>query len=228
MLSEDRIPSAQDSPMLDQVSLFSSLSPEDLQTLESHAKNKRYRRNTVIMEKGDDSSALYVLVSGKVRVYVADDDGKEVVLNVCDEPGSHFGELALLRGVTRTASVMTLEDSHFLVISTPDFLACLADHPEIALDIIGALVDQVSTLTERVSALALNDVYGRLAATLRDMAREEDGRWITQALTQQELAQMIGASREMVSRIFKELKAGDYIQLEDKRIVLNKKLPARW
>ncbi len=214
--------------MLDQVSLFSSLSPEGLQALEGHAKNKRYRKNTVIMEKGDESSALYVLVSGKVRVYVADDEGKEVVLNVCDQPGSHFGELALLRGVARTASVMTLEDSQFLVISKPDFLKCLADHPQIAFDIIGALVDQVSTLTERVSALALNDVYGRLAATLRDLAREEDGRMITQALTQQELAQMIGASREMVSRIFKELKAGDYIFLEDKRIVLRKKLPARW
>ncbi len=214
--------------MLDKVALFSSLSPDDVATLERHTKTKRYRKNTVIMEKGDESAALYVLVSGKVRVYVADEEGKEVVLNVCDEPGSHFGELALLRDTTRTASVMTLEDSQFLIISKPDFRKCLADHPEIALDIIGALVDQVSNLTERVSALALNDVYGRLAATLKDIAREEDGRLITQALTQQELAQMIGASREMVSRIFKELKAGDYIHLEDKRIVLNKKLPARW
>jgi CRP/FNR family cyclic AMP-dependent transcriptional regulator len=214
--------------MLDKVSLFSSLSPEELKTLQSHAKPKHYRKNTVIMEKGDESAALYVLVSGKVRVYVADDEGKEVVLNVCDEPGAHFGELALLRNTTRTASVMTLEDSQFLIISKQDFLKCLADHPQIALDIIGGLVDQVSALTERVSALALNDVYGRLAATLRDLAREEDGRQITQAITQQELAQMIGASREMVSRIFKELKAGDYIRLEDKRIVINKKLPARW
>jgi CRP/FNR family cyclic AMP-dependent transcriptional regulator len=214
--------------MLSQVTLFSSLSPEELQILEGHAKPKRYRKNTVIMEKGDESSALYVLSSGKVRVYVADQDGKEVVLSVCDEPGSHFGELALLRDTTRTASVMTLEDSQFLIISKVDFLQCLADHPRIALDIIGALVDQVTTLTDRVSALALNDVYGRLAATLKDLAREEDGRLITPALTQQELAQMIGASREMVSRIFKELRAGDYIQLEDKRIVLNKKLPTRW
>jgi CRP/FNR family cyclic AMP-dependent transcriptional regulator len=177
---------------------------------------------------GDESSALYGLVSGKVRVYAADDDGKEVVSNVCDEPGSHVDELALLRGVTRTGSVMKIEDSQFLVIPKPDFLKCLTDHPEIALDSIGSLVDQVSTLTEQVSALALNDVYGMLVATLRDMAREEDGRLITQALTQQELAQMIGASREMVGRPSKELNAGDYIQLEDKRIVLNKKLPARW
>ena len=93
--------------MLSKVSLFSDLSPEELQTLESHANLKSYRKNTIIIEKGDDSSALYVLVSGKVRVYVADEDGKEVVLNVCDEPGSHFGELALLRNTTRTPSVRT-------------------------------------------------------------------------------------------------------------------------
>ena len=214
--------------MLNKVSLFATLSPEELQTLESHAILKRYRKNTIIIEKGDESSALYVLVSGKVRVYVADEEGKEVLLNVCDEPGSHFGELALLRDTKRTASVMTLEDSKFLVISKQDFLKCLADHPQIALDIIGQLVDQVSSLTERVSALALNDVYGRLAATLKELAKEEGGQLITQPVTQQELAQMIGASREMISRIFKELKAGDYIRIDDKRIVLNKKLPARW
>lgn len=214
--------------MLNKVSLFSTLSADELQTLENHAILKRYRKNTIIIEKGDESSALYVLVEGKVRVYVADEEGKEVLLNVCDEPGSYFGELALLRNTKRTASVMTLDDCRFLVISKQDFLKCLADHPQIALDIIGHLVDQVSSLTDRVSALALNDVYGRLAATLKDLAKQEDGKWITQPVTQQELAQMIGASREMVSRIFKELKSGDYIRIDDKRIVLNKKLPARW
>lgn len=214
--------------MLDQVALFASLPPEELKKLESHTKQKRYRKNTVMIEKGDDSSTLYVLVSGKVRIYVSDEEGKEVVLDVCDEPGSVFGELALLRDTPRTASLMTLEDSQFLLLSKVDFQKCLHDNMQIAMDIIAGLVDRVSALTDRVSALALNDVYGRLAATLRDLAKEEDGRQITQALTQQELAQMIGASREMVSRIFKELKAGDYIQLEGKRIVLNKKLPARW
>jgi len=214
--------------MLSKVSLFSALPPEELQTLERHANLKRYRKNTIIIERGDESSALYVLISGKVRVYLADEEGKEVVLSVYDEPGCHFGELALLRNTARTASVMTVEDSQFLVISKQDFLTCLADHPQIALNIIGYLVDQVRSLTERVSALALNDVYGRLAATLKDLAKDEGGTLITQPLTQQELAQMIGASREMVSRIFKELRAGDYIRIEDKRIVLNKKLPAHW
>ena len=214
--------------MRSQVALFASLPPEELQKLESRTKQKRYRKNTVIIEKGDESSTLYVLVSGKVRTYVSDEQGKEVVLNVSDEAGTVFGELALLRDTPRTASVMTLEDSQFLLLSKVDFQQCLRDNPQIALDIIADLIDRVSVLTDRVSALALNDVYGRLAATLRNMASQEDGRWITQAVTQQELAQMIGASREMVSRIFKELRAGDYIQLEGKRIVLNKKLPARW
>jgi CRP/FNR family cyclic AMP-dependent transcriptional regulator len=214
--------------MLEQVDLFASLSPEERQTLESHAKNKHYRKNTVIIEKGDESAALYVLVAGKVRVYVADEEGKEVVLNVCEHPGTPFGELALLRNTQRTATGMTLEESHFLVISKTDFLQCVSDHPKIALDIIRSLVDQVSKLTDRVSALALNDVYGRLAVTLRDMAVDDGERMITPAITQQELAQMIGASREMVSRIFKELKAGDYISLEDKRIIIQKKLPAHW
>lgn len=214
--------------MLEQVSLFAALSPEELQALENHANVKSYRKNTIFIEKGDESSALYVLVSGKMRVYVADEEGKEVVLNVTDEPGAHFGELALLGNSVRTASAMTLEDSRFLVISKQDFLDCLANNPQIALDIIAHLVEQIASLTDRVSTLALNDVYGRLAATLKDMAREEDGQLITPAVTQQELGQMIGASREMVSRIFKELKAGNYISIENKRIILNKKLPARW
>lgn len=214
--------------MLDQVSLFSALSAEELQTLESHARSKHYRKNTILIEKGDDSTALYVLVSGKMRVYVADEEGKEVVLSVTDKPGSHFGELAMLGDGVRTASAVTLKDSRFLVISKQDFLDCLATSPQVALDIIAHLIKQVSNLTDRVSTLALNDVYGRLALTLREMAKEEGGRLLTPTVTQQELGQMIGASREMVSRIFKELKAGDYIAIENKRIVLNKKLPARW
>jgi len=123
---------------------------------------------------------------------------------------------------------MTLEDSQFLVIFKQDFLHCMSNNPQIALQIITHLVEQVTKLTDRLSTFALKDVYGRLASTLKDLAKEEDGMWMTGRLTQQELAQMIGSSREMVSRIFKELQAGDYIRIQDKRIILNKKLPARW
>ena len=214
--------------MLETIHLFTALSEDALQALEDRAKTRRYRRNTVIMERGDEAGALFVLVSGKVRVYVADEEGKEVVLQTCDEPGTYFGELALLRNSPRTASVMTLTESEFRTISRKDFLSYLAEHPRIAQAVISHLADQVSSLTDRVTALALDDVYGRLVIALRELAQDEGGRQITPPVTQQELAKSIGASREMVSRIFKELRAGDYIRMERKRIVLNRKLPAHW
>jgi CRP/FNR family cyclic AMP-dependent transcriptional regulator len=214
--------------MLEDSELFAALPAEYLQILERHAKPKTYRRNTVIIEQGVQSAAMYVLVSGSVRVYVADDDGKEVVLNVLSTPGDHFGELGLFRDTPRTASVVTLEDSKVAMLSRQDFLSCLDDHPAMALEMIAQLIERVRALTDRVGLFALSDVYGRLVATLNEQAQEEDGRLITPRLTQQDLAMMIGASREMISRIFKELRAGDYISLEDKRIVINKKLPARW
>jgi CRP/FNR family transcriptional regulator, cyclic AMP receptor protein len=214
--------------MLRQIPLFFGLSDEELRTLESHAVPKTYRKNTIVIEKGDDSTSLYVLMSGKVRIYVADDEGKELVLSIFDEPGACFGELALVGDTARTASVMTMEDSKLLVISKQDFISYLGSNPQVALALIRHLVEQVKSLTDRVGTLALNDVYGRVAATLRDQAREEGGRLITPRLTQQEIAQMVGASREMISRIFKDLKLGGYISIEDKRVVLLKKLPHRW
>lgn len=214
--------------MLNKIPIFSALSEDALRTLESHSTVKSYRKNTVIIEKGDETTSLYVLESGKVRVYVSDDEGKEVVLSVLEEPGAYFGELALVGDTERTASVMTVEDSRLRIISKHDFTACLADKPQIALALIRDLVHQVKTLTDRVGTLALNDVYGRVAVTLNEWAREEDGRLITGRLTQQEIAQMVGSSREMVSRIFKDLRLGGYIDIQNKRIELLKKLPARW
>jgi CRP/FNR family cyclic AMP-dependent transcriptional regulator len=214
--------------VLEKVPLFSSLPQEALHTLEAHSSVKSYRKNTVIIERGDESTSLYVLESGKVRVYMSDEDGKEVVLNVMEAPGAYFGELALVGDTERTASVMTMEDAKLRIISKQDFSACLKDNPQIALELIQHLVRQVKTLTERVGTLALNDVYGRVAATLTEWAKEEDGRLITGRLTQQDIAHMVGSSREMVSRIFKDLKLGGYIEIENKRIVLLKKLPARW
>jgi CRP/FNR family transcriptional regulator, cyclic AMP receptor protein len=151
-----------------------------------------------------------------------------VVLEVLDRPGAHFGVMALLSGSPRTASVATLEDCRFMVISREHFLNCLRLSPKIALDIMAHLVEKVGLLTERMSSFALDEVYSRLAVSLRQLAQEEGGRLITPPVTQQDLAGMINASREMVSRIFKELRAGDYIEIEGKRIVLKKTLPAGW
>ena len=164
--------------MLDQVYLFEGLSPTELAVIEQHAVTKRYRKHTVIIERGDDANTLYVLLDGQVKAYVADDSGKEIVLSQ-KGPGAVLGELALLAEIPRTASVMTLEDSEFVVLSKRSFLQCLSDHPNIAFNLIKALANQVRNLTESVTDLALLDVYGRLVKVLNDSAVQEEDRLVT-------------------------------------------------
>ena len=200
---------------------------QELDAIEQHAVTKRYRKNTVIIERGDDANALYFIVAGQVKAYVADDNGKEIILSE-QGPGAVVGELALLAEVSRTASVMTLVDSEFLVLSKRSFQQCLVDHPNIASNLIRALARQVQSLTESVTDFALLDVYGRIAKILEESAVEEDGQLITPKLTHQHIADRVGASREMVSKILKDLKLGGYLSVEGKRYVLHRKLPARW
>jgi CRP/FNR family cyclic AMP-dependent transcriptional regulator len=213
--------------LLEQVSLFAGLAPEERETIERHAVSKHYRKNTVIIEKGDDANSLYLVLRGRVKVYVADADGKEIVLNE-QGAGQHLGELALLGDTQRTASVVTLEDSDFLVLTKRSFQQCLAEHPGIAFNLIGDLVRQVCRLTEEVSDLALLDVYGRIAKTLTENAGEQDGRLVTTRLTHQEIADRVGSSREMVSKILKDLRTGGYVSVDGKQFIIHRKLPEHW
>lgn len=207
--------------------LFSGLTPAQLDKLTSFAPVRSYRARTVLMEKGDEASAMYVLLGGRVRIFAVGDDGKELTLNELG-PGQYFGELALISDTTRCASAITLAASRLLTIPKAEFVEFLASNPDAALRMIHHLADKVRQLTQDVERLALRDVYGRLVDALCERAETVDGRLITEAITQQELAHLIGSSREMVSRIFKELKAGGYIALEGKRVVLLRDLPARW
>lgn len=213
--------------MLDRIPLFAALTPEAVATLEQHSAVRNFRKNTVVIQKGDESSTLYAVVEGRLKVSIADNEGKEVILNTLG-PGDHFGELAILGEGPRTATVITLEDSRLLTMSRSAFLDCLAKHPDIALALIRHLADRVAQLTEQVASLALRDVYSRVRETLTANAVEEDGKLVTGRFTQSEIAQMVGSSREMVSRIFKELREGGYISLDDKRVTILKKLPTRW
>jgi CRP/FNR family cyclic AMP-dependent transcriptional regulator len=209
------------------IPLFAELGIDRIGDLIDQAALRTYRANTVVMEKGDEASALYVLLSGRVKVFSADDNGKEIVLNELG-PGDYLGELALIEDSTRSASVMTVTPSRFLVIPKASFQAYLMSRPGVALHLIGALAARVRKLTEEVERLALRDVYSRLADTLQARAVEENGRLMTDALTQRDLAALVGASREMISRVLKDLKAGGYIALEGKRVVIHRKLPERW
>jgi CRP/FNR family cyclic AMP-dependent transcriptional regulator len=213
--------------VLGSIPLFSGLTAEALKAVEQHSAVRSFRRNTVVIQKGDESTILYAVVSGRLKVTVSDDQGKEVILNTLG-PGDYFGELAIFGESPRTASVVTLEDAKLLAISRVAFLDAIREQPDIALAVIRGLAERVAQLTEQVGRLALGDVYSRVRDTVMGHAVEEEGRLVTGRFTQSEIAQMVGSSREMVSRIFKDLREGGYISLEDKRVVILKKLPARW
>jgi len=198
-----------------------------LRELSERAVTRTFPGNTVIISEGDDTDALYVVLSGKVKVFLANENGKEVLLNV-EGPGDYFGEM-ILDGGPRSASVMTLEPSRFLVVPRSDVEAFLARHPQFAMSLILKLIKRVRVLTDNVKSLALQDVYGRVARMLQELAVEQDGkRVVAEKPTQVEMASRIGASREMVSIILKDLARGGYIEIAGKRIVIHKKLPLEW
>jgi len=215
--------------LLENVPLFQGLSKTDMAALSSHAVIRTHKKNTIVIHEGDHSDSLYVILAGRVRIFLSDEDGKEVDLNILC-PGEYFGELAALDNFPRSASVITLEECRFTVVSKKEFDSCLTKNPQIAVRIIDELSARFRSMTENVKSLALMDVYGRVARTLINLAAEsDDGKLvIKQKLTQQDLANMVGASREMVSRILKDLTKGGYITVKNKYITIQEKLPHAW
>ena len=213
--------------MLENVPLFSGLSAESLAEIEQHSSVKSFRKNAIIISQDDKSYSLYVILSGRVKVFVSDEDGREAVLNY-QGAGDYFGDLALIDKQPRVASVMATEASKFMIISRQDFLTCLSRNPEIAINLIKPMTQRMRMLAKNVSSLALMDVYGRVARILLQQAVEKEGEMVTGRITQQEIAEMVGASRAMVSRILKDLKTGGYISVQNKCVTIHQKLPGRW
>jgi CRP/FNR family cyclic AMP-dependent transcriptional regulator len=214
--------------MLEHVELFAGLAPDELARLSSRAVIHSYPRNTIIINQGDVSNSLHVIVSGRVKVYLSNEEGKEVILN-SQGPGESFGEMALLDARPRSASVITTESSKLAIISKVDFEQFLQDHPQVMLKILQQAFARLRALTETVGSLALLDVYGRVARLLLQSAETVDGvTLVQQPMTQQDIASHIGSSREMVSRILKDLKTGGYIEMKGKQIILRQTLPHAW
>ena len=204
-----------------------TLSDADLMAVGSHGIARSYPKNTIIVSEGDKTDSLYVILEGRVKVFVSDDSGNEVLL-LTQGPGEYFGELVLDEG-PRSASVMTLEPCRFLVVPQHDFRDFVVNNPAFALSLIEKLIGRVRSLTASVKSLALMDVYGRVARLLLELAEERDGGLvIMHRLTQQEIASRIGASREMVSRILKDLSTGGYLTQSRAGIVLHRKPPEHW
>jgi CRP/FNR family cyclic AMP-dependent transcriptional regulator len=185
-------------------------------------------RGTVFIHEGERGDSLYVILAGRVKVFVADDEGREMVLDI-HEPGDYVGEMSL-DGRPRAASVITMEPTVCSVLSREVLRSAIAADPDVAMHLISTLIGRARAATESVRNLALMDVYGRVARLLLSLAVEQpDGRLVVaEKLTQQEIADRVGASRDMVSRIFKDLTKGGYVTVVDRRITINRKPPARW
>ena len=188
---------------------------------------RSYPKNTVIITEGDSSDSLFVVLSGKVKAFVSDSEGHELILDT-QGPGDYVGEMAL-DGKPRSASVVTLEPTTFSVVQREPLRDAIRRNPDFALEMLSKVIERARDATDNVKNLALLDVYGRVARLLLNMAVETDGKLrIPEKITQQEIAERVGASRVMVSRIFRDLTVGGYISVENRIITINKKPPARW
>ena len=212
---------------LTKTDLFSGLDDADIEMVASQTVLRQFPKNTVIVSQGDDTDSIYVIVKGKVDVFLHNDKGKEIIINTMGECES-FGELAPLGGIPRQASIITTEDSTFGIISRQVFMDTLLVKASVSIKIIDLLITRIQDLTEEVSSLALEDVYNRVVRVLYKHADEAGDKLITEKLTQQDIASRVGATREMVHRILKELKTGGYITIEGKHITIEKKLPSGW
>lgn len=208
--------------------MLEELNAKTLDMLLSQAPKKTYPRGSTVINAGDPSDGLYFIEYGRVHVLITDDEGREVILAALGA-GEFFGEMALIDSQDRSASVVTLEETQFRIISKAAFQESLARYPEISYHMLIGLVKRLREANQKIEGLALLDVYGRLTRTLLQMARPENGQLvITNKPTHQEIANMIGASREMVTRLFRDLINGNYLSVDAHRIVLREKLPERW
>src|SRR6185312_169081 len=188
----------------------------------------RYPKNKVLIAEGSTGDTLFVLLAGSVKVYSMDQDGREITFGTI-ERGDYFGEMSLDGGV-RSASVMTLEPCTCAVLGSADVRACMAQHPDLAFDLVMQVIRRARTATDTARGMALLTVYGRVAALLERLhGPAAPGESVTlRPITHKDIANRTGSSREMVSRLLKELEKGGYIELGVKRITLLKALPPRW
>ena len=196
--------------------------------LAARGQVRTFPKNAVIINEGDRGDSLYIILSGKVKVYVSDDDGREMILDI-HGPGDYVGEMAL-DGRPRSASVMTLESTSCSVVTRDELRTAIGANPDIAMALISTLIDRARIATDNVKNLALMDVYGRVARLLLSLAKDEGtGKLVVpERMTQQDIADRVGASRDMISRIFKDLTIGGYVTIENRTITIHRKPPARW
>jgi len=209
-------------------SIFGQLDEARAKSLFTDFQRRTYAKNSFVINAGDNSDCFYLIQSGKIKIIILDEEGKEVILSILGS-GEHFGEFSLIDGQPRSASAVTMEESALLIVNKDRFRECLTENPDIAERVMVSLTQRLRDADRKIEGLALYDVYSRLVRTLSELSTEQDGKLILQQrLTHQDLANMIGASREMITRILRDLATGGYISVENREITLLKKLPSAW
>ena len=206
--------------LLQNIPMFAGLSDVQLEQLAKMAIHRKVTRHTTIVRAGDSTDSLFVIMSGRAKVLNRDTEGREVILTVLGA-GECFGEMALIDGSPRSADVIAQENCDLLAITRGDFTRALTENVNLCLNIMKSLVLRLRDANQKIESLALMDVYGRVAKLLYDSSIEEFGlRVIRRKVSKQDMAKMVGASREMVSRVMKDLEHRGYISVEAGRIVL--------
>ena len=214
--------------LIRRVPLFSLLTNEQAQTIADGVVKRRYRRGEIIVEQGRKSDALFILLSGRARVVTSDSRGREVILAVL-ESGSYLGEMSLIDNEPHSATVRAEVQTDVLMLGRNEFNACLPEQSSLAYSVLRGLVVRLRNADRQIESLALLDVYGRVARALLDMAVEDENgqKIIRSKVSRQDLAKVVGASREMVSRVMKDLEERGLIETQDTgSVVLKERLVA--
>src|SRR5258706_4931226 len=210
--------------LLRNVPLFSLLPEGQLQQLTRVLSRKAYPRNSTVIAAGDSADALYIVISGRLKVIMSDNEGREVILAILGQ-GEFFGEMGLIDQAPRSATVTTIEPSELLTITRADFTKCLRENFDLTMNVIRGLVKRLREADKKIGSLALMDVYGRVARHLMETAENIDGqKVVTKKPTKQHIAKTVGASREMVTRVMKELETSGRIEVRARQILLRDSL----
>ena len=199
-----------------------------LRTLAARGEPRRYRKGTLLIQEGDHGDTLFIVLAGRVKAFSTDDRDREIVYGVYG-PGDYFGEMSL-DGGPRSASVMTVEPTTCVVVTRPSLRQHIAANPDFAFELLSRVIARARSMTQRTRDMALLDVYGRVVRLLEDFAvTQPDGRrMLDLPMTHAEIAAFVGCSREMVSRLLKDLESGGYVARRNRRLELLRTPPARW
>ena len=206
---------------------YDLLDESGLRSLVEIAVRRSYRKNCVIVHEGEESSTMFVLLEGEMRVYLEDENGKQLTIRIL-KPGDSFGEVAMIGEMPRTASVVTQTDCVVCAFPRGKYLAFLKSYPDILLSLSKNLAQLVSDTTEELGAIAFSDVYGRIVYTFSKYGLDQGGKKHVPRFTHRELSRMIGSSREIVGKILKELEKGAYISVSRDHYVIERELPDSW